>query len=212
MNLHEIQRKAAGYATVLATAGTAWWGLSRGLPRYREVAALRAHRAAIEATTLKAREETVRSGGTGLEDSIRQARARFDAVHDLVPQVGSGESDGDVRRLIAALADRSGVALRALEDEPGGREGPLLVSSARVTATGKYHDLGGWLSMVESTRRLVQVHGLSMAVAPDSVTGAGGVAGGTGEAPGSVVLQASFRWFRQDSATADRDSTLEGRQ
>ena len=207
MTTQEIRSRVIRYASFVLAASCAWWALSRGLPRYRELAALRAHRARVEATTLKAREMTVRSGGREMEDSISAARARVAAVRELVPQVGSGESDGDVRRMIVGFAEHAHVAVRQLEDGPAAREGSLVVSTARVTANGRYHDLGSWLSMVGSTHRLVQVDGIVMGVVPDSVTGAGGagVPSGT-EQPGSVVLEARFRWFRQDSASVTQDS------
>jgi hypothetical protein len=210
MRIDEARRRAVSYAVFLAVAGVAWWGLARGLPRWRELAAVRDHRARIEATTLEARSRTVRSGDRAIEDSISAARSRFAATQALVPDIGAGEGDGDVRRLLAALVEKSGVALRALEEGPGGREGALLVSSARVTAAGRYHDLGSWVSMVEATRRLVQVKDVTMSAAPEPANGGGQTPGAAPQGMEPVILQATVRWFRRDSSAVAQDSTKGG--
>lgn len=211
MRIEEARARVVRYAVFLAVAGVAWWGLTRGLPRWRELAAIRGHRARIEATTLDARSRTVRSGDRAMEDSISAARSRFAATQALVPGVGTGEGDGDVRRLLAALAENSGVAVRALEEGPGGREGALLVSSARVTAAGRYHDLGAWVSMVEATRRLVQVKDVTMSAAAEPLGGSGANPGSASRGTETVILQATVRWFRRDSSGVGQDST-KGRQ
>lgn len=212
MTFEETRRRVVSYAVFAALAGGAWWGLSRGLPRHRVLSELRAHRASVEATTMEARGRTVRGGGRALEDSIAALRARFVETQALVPQLGTGESDADVRRLIAALAERSGVVVRALDEGPGGREGALVVSSARVSATGRYHDVGAWLSMVQAAARLVQVRDVVIAAAADSSSPVrvGGAAPG-GASRVTVVASGSFRWFRQDSSALAGDSMQETR-
>jgi Tfp pilus assembly protein PilO len=210
VNHAELRRRAVAYAVFAALAGTGWWSVTRGMPAYRELGALASHRDALEARTRQAREQAVRSGTAALEDSIAAARARQEALRELVPGVGAGESDGDVRRLVGALAEQSRVAVRSTDDALTERQGPLLVSSVRISAEGTYHDLGRWLASVASTRRLVQVRDVAMATATPA---AGGPApAGANDARGDVVvLTATFRWFRQDTTATPPNSETETR-
>lgn len=207
MTMDEAKRRALSYAAFLTVAGLAWWGLTRGVPRWRKVEAVRLHRVRVEAMTRDARSQAVRSGGPALEDSIALARARFALVQTLVPEVGTGEGDGDVRRLVAALAERTGVVVRLVEEGPAAREGALFVSSARVSAAGRYHDLGAWISGVEAARRLVQVTDVAIGREADGATHRPDEPAPVLRPEDTVVLQATFRWFRQESPAARQDST-----
>lgn len=208
MNHQDLRRRAVGYLVLAALAGAAWWVVSRGAPLFASVRSVEARVAVLEATTRAAREQRVRSGDAGIEDSIAAARSRFDAVAELVPSAGTGESDADMRRLVGALAERNGVVVRSSEEAPAAREGPLLVSTLRISAEGRYHDVGRWLAAVESNRRLVRIGVAALGASPDTN---GLVRAGSGSAApaAGVRFEGTFLWFRRDSAAAAQDSTME---
>lgn len=205
MNHDDLRRRAVGYLLVAAVAGSAWWAISRAAPLYTQLRATESHLASVEATTRAAREQAVRSGGAGIEDSIAAARARFEDGAALVPSDADGESDADVRRHVATLAERNGVTLRSAEEVQASREGPLLVTSVRISAEGRYHDVGRWLASVESTRRLVRLTGASLSARVD--TGAAEPHATPAGAPATVLFEGTFRWFRRDPSSAEQDTT-----
>jgi Tfp pilus assembly protein PilO len=212
VNPHEPQRRAIRYLAFAVAAGTAWWGVSRGAPLYGELRSVRAHAATVQATTRAAREQTVRSGGAGIEDSIAAARTRFEAIAELVPTTGAGAGDSELRRLIAALAERNGVVIRSSEDAPAERDGSLLVSTVRITAEGQYHDVGRWLAAVGATRRLVRLGSATLGAAADTSGGVGeGSLPGPAERSGSVRFEGSFHWYHRDPAAPGQDSITEAR-
>lgn len=196
----EIRKRIAAYAVIAAAALVAWWGTSRAFPSHRVIAMQRARTARVQATTLEARESTVRSGSAALEDSIRVARARVELLRELVPPDAGAWLDAEIRQLVAGFAERAGVEIRSFEEAAGSREAGVVVSTARVAAAGRYHDIGEWLGMVTAARRLVQLRDVRM--------GVGGRAG-AGVEERTVVIEATLRWFRQEPNGAASDSTRE---
>jgi hypothetical protein len=205
MNLRELRRRAVGYLVVTALGGAAWWAVGRGAPMYARLRTAEAHLASLEATTRAARDHAVRSGGAGIEDSIAAARSRFVAVAELVPASVSAESDSDVRRLVAALAERNGVIVRSAAEGQAEHEGTLHSTSIRVSAEGPYHEVRRWLDAVESTRRLVRLRLGTLGARVDS--SAVGPHGAAAEAPATVWFEGTFQWFRRDSSALNPDTT-----
>ena len=203
MRYDEVKRRTVAYLVLAALGGMMWWAVSAGAPLHRQVTATRTQRSALESTTRQVREHMVRTGGAGIEDSIAAARLRYESLAELVPQVGEGESDADVRRLVTAMADGSGVAVRSAEELPADRQGALLVSSVRFSAEGRYHDVGRWLASVGATRRLIESRGVTLVAVGDTSA--------AGEASTRVRFEGVFRWFQQDSATVTTDSTKESK-
>jgi Tfp pilus assembly protein PilO len=216
MSFEEIRARCIRLIALLAVLAAGSWWVLRGRELRAAAEKTTAAADALHGRNAEARAAAVSMGDSALDDSIRVARERFEALQVRVPPQAAAAPASSMVHLFRQLAVASGAEVRRHEDIPAVNEAGFLTEGVRFCVVGDFHSLGSWLARVVTTPQLVQIREVSLDPVPDSLlarstagqlTGVGGAPPAPpcseGEHPFQVVASVSLRWFRQAAPAPD---------
>lgn len=168
-------------ALFLSLAGAGYWWRTSYQPRR---AGLDERQAVLDAKQLQIREartQLVNLGVDGIEDAI--ARLESEA-HARSAQVPEGEevasSAADMTQALGSAAGRHRVRVQWTRPVESVEEGAFRVDGLQAHVSGRYHDVGAFLTEMLSLPRITQLRSTCVEAVPDSLLAqaAGGFPGG----------------------------------
>lgn len=168
-------------ALVVSLAGVGYWWRTSHQPRR---AGLEERQVVVDAKQLQIREartQMVNLGVEGIEDAIARLESAAQARSAQVPEGEDvASSAADMTQALGSAAGRHRVRVQWTRPVESVEEGAFRVDGLQAHVSGRYHDVGAFLTEMLSLPRITQLRSACVAAVPDSLlarVGAGGLAG-----------------------------------
>lgn len=157
-------------ALVLSLAGAGFWWRTSYQPRR---AGLDERQAVLDAKQLQIREartQLVNLGVDGIEDAIVRLENETQARSAQVPEGEEvARSAADMTQALGSAAGRHRVRVQWTRPVESVEEGAFRVDGLQAHVSGRYHDVGAFLTEMLSLRRITQLRSACVEAVPDSL-------------------------------------------
>lgn len=168
-------------ALVVSLAWAGYWWRTSYQPRR---AGLDERQAVLDAKQVQIREartQLVNLGVDGIEEAIGRLESEAQARSAQVPEgEGVASSAADMTQALGSTAGRHRVRVQWTRPVESVEEGAFRVDGLQAHVSGRYHDVGAFLTEMLSLARITQLRSACVEAVPDSLLAqvAGGLSGG----------------------------------